>query len=202
MGKPSKQIVYINDIIRTTLNACNSFSLCSDSFFNFKMRSGWLGWENWLTVEIFRNLNNISVVPFAPYSMCDQNLTGKMDLFVRYPNKIAIEIKTNYLDANDLGRNDQSTKLPDRILKDVRKLKRVCDDIYQLLLIAIVFELGDHLQNNLMMHFSENQIARTNMNWKMYNCPASEKNKISLLVLSNADRLPNLKNQMDNAQPS
>ena len=107
MSKQAKHNVNINNIIRAALESCESFTGCFDSFFNFKERNGWLGWENWLTVDIFRNLNNISVVPFAPYSVCKNNLTGKMDLFVRYPSKIAIEIKTNYLDAKDLEQNNK-----------------------------------------------------------------------------------------------
>lgn len=192
MVKQSKKDVCIKDIIRSSWIACESFLSCSDAFFNFKIRNGWLGWENWLTVDIIRRLNNISVVPFAPYSMCKQNLTGKMDLFVRYPNKIAVEIKTNFWDANEFGDDNKIIrKFPERILKDIIKLKRVGDDIYQLLAIAIVFELGDYRQNNMITHFSETLLANTKMNYRMYGCSASEKYIISLLVLSNSDRLPN-----------
>jgi hypothetical protein len=58
MGKTFRKDVYIKDIIRETLRACKSFSKCSDSFFDFEIRNGWLGWENWLTVDIFRWLDH------------------------------------------------------------------------------------------------------------------------------------------------
>lgn len=117
MEKPCKQGVCLKDIIRTALDSCESFAQCSKSFFNFKNRNGWLGWENWLAVDIFRRLNSTSVIPFAPYSECKKKLTGKMDLFVRYPNKMAIEIKTNYLDVKDLnGTKKESIGFPDRII--------------------------------------------------------------------------------------
>ena len=190
MNDSFRKNLYIKDVIQSAIKACEIFSPCLENFFNFELRHGYLGWENWLTVEIFRNLNSSAVVPFAPYSICKKSLPGLMDLFVRYPNQIVVEIKTNYLDNDELGAN--SLKLHSRIKDDISKMNKVGNSIYQLLILAIVFESQDGLEKYQNELFDTTQLEVMDMNCKFYTVSSASDHKVLLQAISNADKLFNI----------
>lgn len=190
MNDSFRKNLYIKDVIQSAIKACEIFSPCLEDFFNFELRSGYLGWENWLTVEMFRNLNSPAVIPFAPYSICEKSPPGFMDLFVRYPNQIVVEIKTNYLDNDELGAN--SLKLHSRIKDDISKMNKVGNSIYQLLILAIVFESQDGLEKYQYELFDTTQLEVMDMNWKFYTVSSASDHKVLLLAISNADKLFNI----------
>lgn len=190
MKKQSEKGVCIREIIQTAFDCCSEFALCLDNFFDFDNRNGWLGWENWLTTEIFLKLNTNSVVPFAPYSKCRLTLKGRMDLFIKRPYEVGVEIKTNFLDDKEVEAGEQ--ELPKRILKDIAKLKKLGNQVYQLLIVAIVFES----ENGLTMYKSgllDYGIAGVGgLNWKLYQVPCDCDYQMLMIAVSNADRLANI----------
>ncbi|HEY3968330.1 MAG TPA: hypothetical protein VGM05_27445 [Planctomycetaceae bacterium] len=143
-------------VVSAAIAACSSFAECAKCFFNFERRSSWLGWENWLTIDIVRRLNSDHVLPFYPYSK--QNL--KLDLFVDAPIQIGVEIKTNYI-------TDQEVKKPhrlmsERVVKDARKMRRLGGSIEKLLLVSTFFESNAgvraypaRVQNDLAKRFGQ-----------------------------------------------
>jgi hypothetical protein len=131
---PSKK-----DVVSAAVNACASFAECATCFFNFEKRSAWLGWENWLTVEIIRRLNSKLVLPFFPYPK--QNL--KLDIFIADPVQMAVEVKTNYI-SNQEVRNPHRL-MSGRVVKDAAKLRLLDDSIAKLLLVSTFFESKESL---------------------------------------------------------
>lgn len=109
----------IQRVVRSAEAACRSLSRCNN-FFNFDETDSWLGWENWLTIDIIRRLNHRSIVRFGRYP----SGAGQSDILVRVKRPIAVEIKVNYVDDDEVekwGRAGTRT-LPERVVKDLRKL--------------------------------------------------------------------------------
>jgi hypothetical protein len=131
---PSKK-----NVVSAAVGACRSFAECATCFFNFEKRQAWLGWENWLTIEIVRRLNSKLVLPF--YSYPKRNL--KLDIFIDDPLQIAVEVKTNYI-------SDQEVKNPHRlmsgrVMKDAEKMKHLDNTTGKLLLVSTFFESNEGL---------------------------------------------------------
>lgn len=124
----------IDDVIRCAAESCRSFAACSDAFFNFERRKGWLGWENWLTVEIVRRLNSRLVLPFHPYPETGE----KLDLYVCAPVDLAVEIKTNYITDLEAKRNPRP--MPGRVVADAAKVAGLGERTSKLLLVSTCFE--------------------------------------------------------------
>jgi hypothetical protein len=125
----------IKSVIKAAADACKSLSQCTN-FFNSDETESWRGWENWLTVDIVRRLNSASVVRFGHYP----SKSEKTDILV--PKKIAVEIKTNYVETSEVEAwiAKASYRLPDRVIRDLRKLNRLGKDMKRVLLFAIAFE--------------------------------------------------------------
>jgi hypothetical protein len=96
-------------------------------------RTTWLGWENWLTVEIARRLNSRKVIPFFSYPKTQK----KLDLFVCDP-KLAVEIKTNYITDEESRQNPR--KMSGRVVPDAKKIMSLGGRVRKLLLVATCFE--------------------------------------------------------------
>jgi hypothetical protein len=169
---PSKK-----DVVSAAIEACESFSECADWFFNFENSPSWLGWENWLTIDILRRLNSEHVRRFHPYSK--QKL--KLDLFVDAPIQIAVEIKTNYITDQEVIKPRRL--MSERVVKDARKMRRLGGAIEKLLLVSNFFESNAALRaypkrvkNDLAKRFSQFQI-------RWHNCSSGSGHSL-LLVLS------------------
>ena len=124
-------------VIQKAVAACRSFAQFQNHFFDFEQSARWRGWENWLTVDICRRLNDKDVHPFSSY---DGELNGKhMDfsIGVRSSLKVAVEIKVNYIDKDEAK---QKTELPDRVLNDRDKLNSCDKRISRLLLVSTCFQ--------------------------------------------------------------
>ncbi|HKA08482.1 MAG TPA: hypothetical protein VKD71_14580, partial [Gemmataceae bacterium] len=124
----------IDDVIRCAAESCRSFAAFSDAFFNFARRSGWLGWENWLTVEIARRLNSRLVLPFFPYPATGE----KLDLYVDAPVDLAVEVKINYITDREARQNPRP--MSGRVLADAEKIAGLADRTSKLLLVSTCFE--------------------------------------------------------------
>jgi hypothetical protein len=124
----------VDEVIQCATEACRCFADFSDAFFNFEKRSSWLGWENWLTVEVARRLKSRNVLPFYSYPRTGERL----DLFVSGPIHIAVEIKTNYITDREAKQNPRP--MPSRVLADATKIKRLDTSIRKLLLVSTFFE--------------------------------------------------------------
>ena len=115
----------VKELVRSAVQACKSFASCSSNFFDFDKREAFCGWENWLTVDITRRLNNKHVIPFCPYSEVKHRLKGKLDLYIDSRPSMAVEIKVNYIDDTEIERWGADIGLPKRILKDAKKLRQI-----------------------------------------------------------------------------
>lgn len=180
---------YIKQVIFCAAQACFSFSHCTKTFFNFETRLGWLGWENWLTVDIFRRLNTCKAVPFAHYS--DKN--RKLDLLINDP-EIAIEIKTTYISSNEISKWSRrgSHKISKRFRDDASKLfsETQYTNATALLLLAAVFESDADLYKYIKLTQQDLDSSFCDFrNRRWYNC-SSSKGYIGLLVVTNNVVLP------------
>ena len=179
------------NVVLSAVKACRGFARCSGSFFNFKKRSGgWRGWENWLTVDITRHLNDPHVLPFCRYSYEGQRLKGKLDIYVEAPFRIAVEIKTSYIFDREIEAWGADITLTDGVFHDARKICKLEPKIGKLLLLSICFESRDALKKyrkraecGLASSFKSFQYHR----W--YDCSASAGHNL-LLALSNRAGLP------------
>ena len=174
-------------LIWATIKSCSSFAICSSNF--FKNREGWRGWENWLTVDIARQINSDNIIPFAKYSECDSDINGLMDLLVKTKHYfIAVEIKVNYWDDDEITKRYDAKdyiSLPSRAVEDINKLKKAGPDVRKLFMMSIVFESGDGI-NKYRKIFNRNHEVLRDMNWKFFNCGDHN----LLLVISDIQRLP------------
>ena len=124
----------LDDVVSCAAGACRSFARASAAFFNFEKRAAWLGWENWLSVEITRRLNSRFVLPFYAYpAACE-----RLDLYVDVPVNLAVEIKTNYI--TDREARKRPRPLPGRVVADARKIERLGTEVGKLLLVSTCFE--------------------------------------------------------------
>lgn len=180
--------ISITALINAAIKSCLSFAQCSNNFFG---GDSWRGWENWLTVDIARRINNQKITPFASYSECKPNIKGKMDLLIKSPKNIAVEIKVNYWGDDDIERHDGKRKsLPDRAINDIKKLKQLGSDTLKVFLLSTVFESSNGLEKYRDKIFDPNQKCLKDLNWKRYDC--SEGGYNLLLVVSNSLRLPEI----------
>src|SRR5258708_3071203 len=108
-------------VITAAQRACLSLSRCVN-FFNFEESDSWLGWENWVTVDIGGRVDHKAVVRFCVYPKS----TTRSDLLINGNPPLTVEVKVNYVDDTDLDRWGQkgSHALPRRVLDDLRKLDR------------------------------------------------------------------------------
>ncbi len=136
--------ILVNHVVRAATAACRSFARYQSCYFQFDRRPGYRGWENWLTVEIARELHTRAILPFFEYPSGHQRL----DLFAEDERaKLAVEIKVNYLDNREIeARAERGTEFPDRILADRDKLDSLGAGVGRLLLVATCFESRDGLQ--------------------------------------------------------
>lgn len=137
MEKLSINNTNIRRVILTAADACKSLSQCTN-FFNFDETDSWVGWENWLTVDIIRGLNSASVFRSGNYPKSSE----KTDILINGESKIAVEIKVNYVETAEVAKWSAkgSHKLPDRVIKDIRKLNRLAKGMKRVLLFAVAFE--------------------------------------------------------------
>jgi hypothetical protein len=130
------------EVLSAAESACRTFAACQKSFFNFERRTGWRGWENWLTVDIARRLNQETAVPFCRYLTSRE----RFDLAVFDGERIAyaIEIKTSYFDDAEIAELIPGEDgLPERVLRDRDKLDSLKSDIGRMILVSICFESSD-----------------------------------------------------------
>jgi hypothetical protein len=124
-------------LVLAARKSCQAFSTCSASFFDLTRRpNNWAGWENWLTVDIVRQLNCKEVLPFLVYPGSQQ----KLDLYIESPKKIAVEIKVNYLTDGEIDRSEGERPLPQRVENDIRKLASLPKSTGQVMLVATCFQ--------------------------------------------------------------
>jgi len=182
----------ITQVVSSAVDSVKKFAKISNIFFNFEKRNGYLGWENWLTVEIFRKLNSSCVVPYAKYSCGKGNKSNYMDLKVGGSASMAIEIKTNYLDQKEVNEMKGELSFPERINKDISKVKIEKSVAYRLILIAIVFDTLETRKKFESILKGNEDVYIKRMNWNYYNCSVRGRGQIILLVISNSQRLPNI----------
>jgi len=180
--------ISIRKLIEAAIASCSAFTSCSYNF--FKNRDGWRGWENWLTVDITRQINSDKIIPFAQYSEFKPNINSKMDILVTEPKPIAIEVKVSYW-TNKEFEGKKKILLPDNVVCDIRKLKKAGQNVRKVLFFSILFESADGLEKYYNL-FNREQRLLKNMNWKFYDCSVSGGHNI-LLVISDVLRLPNIK---------
>lgn len=184
----------ITDIIYAALESCEAFADVSNNFFNFeKRKNAWRGWENWLTVDIIRKLNNKTVIPFAKYPKhnysMDFGIGEKPDIY-----KIVVEIKTTYFTEDELER--RKSYLVARLRKDMFKFEDA-EDAWCLYLIAIVLpshnscvlyekQVDNYLKNN------RNELAwDDNFRWRFYGpVGGGDRDYVLLLAITDMTRLP------------
>ena len=132
MAEPNER-----DIFRAACGACRSLSNCRN-FFNFDFSDSWLGWENWLTVEIVRRLDHASVIRFGKYPGSRE----RSDILVQGSSSVAVEIKVNFVDSKEIQewKAAAAYALPNRVANDLRKLNRLGRRMNKLLLFAVAFE--------------------------------------------------------------
>lgn len=121
----------MENVIACAKAACRSFAKCSANFFNCE---SWLGWENWLTVDIVRRLDNPIVRPFHRYTKDAK----KLDIYIDAPVDLAVEIKTNYI--TDLEAKKSPRPMSRRVLKDAEKIMSWGKDVDRLLLVSTCFD--------------------------------------------------------------
>ena len=177
-------------LILAAAKACKSFASSSERFFNFEKRRGWRGWENWLTVDITRRLNNNLVLPFYPYSCVGLNVKTTLDIYVDLPVRLAVEIKVNYIDDDEIANSEEHRSLPDRVFKDALKIAGLDRRIDKLLVISTCFESRPALEayqnlvkDDLAQRFTSFQHRR----W--YDCSAGTGHNL-LLALSSSPGFP------------
>lgn len=165
-----------NQVVSAARKACKSFAAFSPRFFDFESREAWLGWENWLTVEIARLLDNKLVRAFGQYP------TGKQrfDLYINGPTQVAVEIKVNYITNGEAERPNRP--MPDRIVRDAKKLKKLKGSVSKLLLVATCFQSRKGLkayrravQHDLEMRFGE-------FSYKWFNCSSHDGHNLLLAL--------------------
>jgi hypothetical protein len=126
----------IDQVVQAGAASCRSLSRCNN-FFVFEHSDSWLGWENWLTVDIVRRLNHRAVVRFGAYS----NGSTRSDIFLKTKQKIAVEIKVNYIDDNELDKwIGKKHGLPKRVADDLKKLTKSIRNADRLMLMATALE--------------------------------------------------------------
>jgi len=131
---------WLKRVVNEARAACLSFAAYKRQFFDFRRRPGYRGWENWLTVEIGRRLNTRSVLTFAPYHGVKNG--RRLDLLVDSCNpKVAVEIKVNYLDDDEIRSwVPGDAGLPVRVLRDRNKLEGLPVEFSRLLLVSTCFD--------------------------------------------------------------
>lgn len=129
----------ISRIVREAANACQSFAGYQSRYFDFERRPGYRGWENWLTVDIGRRLNHKNVLAFHGYP------TGRerFDLYVEGATPIAVEVKVNYLDQDEIQESGPERDLPPRVVSDAEKLNTLNPTTSRLLLVSTCFERSE-----------------------------------------------------------
>jgi hypothetical protein len=125
-------------VVRAAVQACRSFAKCSPNFFNFEESANWRGWENWLTVEIARRLDSRCVLAFFAYP----KKKLRLDLFVK-GNALAVEIKTNFITDREAAKENRT--LPDRVVKDAKKMRALNAETGRLILVATIFDTREGL---------------------------------------------------------
>ena len=125
-------------IVEAAIRSCKQFARSQVSF--FEERNGFLGWENWLTVDIARQLNDKNVIPFYQYP----RRKSKLDIYVKKPFPIAVEIKTNYIDKKEVDWSKRHREgkrlLPERVYKDAKKINRLDPKTEKLLFVSTCFD--------------------------------------------------------------
>ena len=166
----------IRNVILAAADACKSLSQCTN-FFNFDETDSWLGWENWLTVDIVRRIDSPLVVRFGKYPESSE----KTDILVNGEYKIAVEIKVNYVDTLEVSKwhKDGRYKLPNRVIKDLRKLNRLGKGMKRVLLFAIAFE--DPKDQNKYKNLVDKYLT---ISWDSWENQWHKRNKFMLLALT------------------
>jgi hypothetical protein len=172
----------LNDrIVHEAAAACRSFAAYQLRFFN--SRAGWRGWENWLTVDVCRRLNHKHVLPFHLYP--DRKKKRHLDFFVRGDQQVAVEIKVNFIDDDEVGSKIQ---LPNRILEDRDKLESLTPEIARLLIVSTCFDSDRGAQlykSRLQAHLRE---AFQGWRASWHDCSVKGDGWNLLLVLGKAGR--------------
>jgi hypothetical protein len=148
-----------------------------------------LGWENWLTVDITRRLNNALVLPFFPYPDAHLGAKRKLDLYIRAPVRLAVELKVNYIDDTEIEKSGDQRPLPDRVAQDAEKISVLDQTIGKLLLVSTCFESRPGLDAYQDL-VSDDFARRFEHFWfRWYNCSAGSGHNL-LLALSSSAGLP------------
>ena len=146
--------------------------------------NNWAGWENWLTVDIVRQLNDKSVLPFYSYPRSTQ----KLDIYIEKPRPLAVEIKVTYLTDNEA--TDHKRLLTNRVAADAEKLTSLPNDIGRVLLLAACFESSMGRSRYTASDRSDLLQTYASYTSRWYNCSSQSGGHIALLVLSTLSRLP------------
>jgi hypothetical protein len=112
-----------------------------------------------------------------------------MDLRITGPQEIAVEVKTSYLTEHELKTWGEGIELPERVLKDLKKLRRKKGDVGRLLLLSTVFETESDLEQYRDKLFDRKHKALKGLRMKWYTCSCNGGQNL-LLAVSNK-RLPN-----------
>lgn len=137
------KIVRKKHVIEAAARSCKSLSSC-ENFFRFEHSDSWLGWENWLTVDIVRRLDHPDVVRFGAYR-------GRLrsDITIVGRKSLAVEVKVSFVDRKEIVRwSNKHTvrKLPARALKDLAKLKMASSTARLFLFAAALEDASDSLR--------------------------------------------------------
>jgi hypothetical protein len=171
------------EIVAAAIGACRSFAKYSPCFFNFQERAAWLGWENWLTVEIARRLDSLRVIPFFTYP----KKRLRRDLFVRDDQLVAVEVKTNYITDKEASRENRS--LPDRVTKDVVKMRMLDGEIGKLILLATVLDSAQGLA--AYKSAVKKDLAKTFVDFRpsWHDCSSGKGHVLLLALFSNVRKI-------------
>jgi hypothetical protein len=177
------------NVVLFAAKACKSFAESSACFLNRPGRA-YGGWENWLTVEITRLLNNPCVIPFCGYPCGDAKIRTNLDIYIERPVPIAVEIKVNYITNEEIRNWGPKIEFPDRILDDGRKLDKLDHKTVKLLLVSTCFDSSEGLDKYLScMERTLGKRFESLQHHSWYNCSAGTGHNL-LLALSSTPGLP------------
>jgi hypothetical protein len=108
-----------------------------------------------------------------------------MDLFVKEPQKIAVEIKVNYWGEAEIGafaERGEKRSLPKGAIKDIEKLRKAGPHVQKVFMMSIVFESRKALRDYKRV-FDRDQKVLKGFNFKWYDCSAYPNGGHNLLLV-------------------
>ena len=175
------------EIVKAATESCELFARTQKRF--FEKRSGYQGWENWLTVEITRRLDDGKVIPFHQYG----SGRVKMDIYIENTVPIAVEIKVNFIIQSEVARSMRdggNRKLPAGVFADKEKINRLGSKVEKLIFVATCFDTKESLNKyKKLVRRDIEQRFKLFKQHQWYDCSAGDGHNL-LLALSSIPGLP------------